>query len=55
MSNEDVQLALICEVEFGKRWEDASEGERQWCRNYAKEIMAFIEDDSRWPVEADQK
>jgi hypothetical protein len=45
-----VALDLICKIEFGKEWGEASEGEQQWCRNYLKEITAFIDDDKRWPT-----
>ena len=48
--NEDWGLRWLCQVELGKSWEEAEDGERQWCRNYLKEITAFIKDDKRWPT-----
>lgn len=42
------QLALICQIEIGKRWEEATEAERQRCREIARELDEAIS--APWPT-----
>jgi len=42
------RLRLICETEIGKQWEEATEAERQRCREIARELDEAIS--APWPT-----
>lgn len=50
MTEEDVQLRWICEIELGVTWDNATEEQRQRCREKRKELLAQTEDDKRSPT-----
>ena len=42
------RLRLICETEIGKRWEDATEAEREHCRKISDELDRILY--APWPT-----
>ena len=48
MVGDEARLSLICEAEIGKRWEEATDAEKERCREIAEEMDRIIS--APWPT-----
>ena len=45
----ELALQIICENEFDVQWADATEEQREWCRNWDRESEEFVKT-KKWPT-----